>query len=121
MSKKLVDDYINNLPDEQRITLTNLRNLIKSIVPDSIEIISRGIPTFKYHGYLLQFAAYQNHCTFLPGSSSLIDELREELKDFETSKGAIKFTPKNTIPIALIRKIVRFRIRENLLLSNKHT
>jgi uncharacterized protein YdhG (YjbR/CyaY superfamily) len=114
MSKLKVEDYIINLPDMQRITLTKLRTLIKSIVPDAEEVISYGMPTFKYHGILVCYAAFKNHLSFFPGNGQLIDELKEELEGFETSKGTIKFTPTKTIPIALIRKIVRTRIRENL-------
>ncbi len=114
MSKLRVEDYINNLPDMHRITLTQLRTLIKSIVPDAVEVISYGMPTFKYHGILVCYAAFKNHCSFFPTNGQLINEYRDELEGFETSKGAIKFTPTKTIPIALIRKIVRTRIRENL-------
>jgi uncharacterized protein YdhG (YjbR/CyaY superfamily) len=117
MSKLNVKDYINNLPDSHRITLTKLRSLIKSIVPDAEELICYGMPTFKYHGTLVCYASFKNHLSFFPGNAHLIDELKEELTGFETSKGTIKFTPERTIPIALIRKIVRTRIRENLAKS----
>jgi uncharacterized protein YdhG (YjbR/CyaY superfamily) len=114
MSKLKVEDYINNLPDEQRITLTKLRSLIKSIVPDAEEVISYGMPTFKYHGMLVSYAAFKNHLSFFPCNGHLIDEFKEDLQEFTTSKGTIQFTSKHTIPVAVIRKIVRTRIRENL-------
>ena len=114
MSKLKVEDYINNLPDAHRIALTKLRTLIHSIVPDAQEVISYGMPAFKYHGILVCYAAFKNHLSFFPANGQLIDELKEELEGFEISKGTIRFTPTKSIPIALIRKIVRTRIRENL-------
>jgi uncharacterized protein YdhG (YjbR/CyaY superfamily) len=62
---------------------------------------------------LVGFAAARNHCAFYPCSGSTVETLKDELKNYETSKGAIRFQPAKPLPIALVRKIVRMRIAEN--------
>lgn len=76
-------------------------------------MISYDMPSYKYLGALVYFAAFQKHCSFFPASSRLIRTYQVELAGFETSKGTIRFTPEKPIPAALVRKIVRARVQEN--------
>jgi uncharacterized protein YdhG (YjbR/CyaY superfamily) len=80
---------------------------------ETTETISYGIPTFKYIGPLVGFAAFSDHCSFFPMNSSLIEAFKEELKNFETSKGTIRFALDKPLPTALLKKLVKARIAEN--------
>jgi uncharacterized protein YdhG (YjbR/CyaY superfamily) len=89
---KNVDEYLAGVPEPARSTLRTIREIIRSVVPsEATEAISYGMPTFKYKGSLLGFAAFSNHCSLFPMNSHLIDVFKNELKDFKTSKGTIRF------------------------------
>jgi len=85
---------------------------IRSVAPpETTEAISYGIPTFKYKGSLVWFAAFSKHCSLFP-TASVIEQFRNELKGFATSKGTIKFTMDKPLPIALVKKMVKARVRQ---------
>lgn len=108
-----VDDYLARLPEDSRLALEKLRTTIKSVVPDSLEVISYQIPTFKYQGRMLvSYAAFSEHCSFFPGAGP-IEAHRSELKSYQTSKGTIRFMPSQPLPATLIKKLVKTRIRLN--------
>ena len=108
-----VDDYLARLPEDSRMALEKLRRTIRSVVPDSVEVISYQIPTFKYQGRMLvSYAAFSEHCSFFPGAGP-IDAHQNELKSYQTSKGTIRFTPSQPLPKSLIKKLVKTRIRLN--------
>ena len=115
-SIKTVDDYLNTLPVDVRFVLDKLRSTIKSMAPEAEEVISYGMPGYKYHGMLVYFAAFKNHCSFFPGSSQII-KMYDELKEYKTSKGTIQFTIDKPLPVSLVKKIVKARMRENEVLS----
>ncbi len=111
-----VDHYLESITnDEVRSALTWMRSVIKDELPDAIETISYGMPMFKFHGMVVGFAAFKNHCSLFPGHT--VSDFAEELKDYKTSKGTIQFSPKEPLPEALIRLIVRRRADENLALA----
>ena len=90
-----------------------MRAAIRSVVPaDATEAISYGIPSFKYKGSLVWFAAFSNHCSLFPGSLSVIEAFKDELKDFPTSKGTIRFPVDKPLSAALVKKIVTMRLAE---------
>ena len=68
---------------------------------------------FKYKGLLVGFAAFPNHCSFFPGSGSVVEAFKHDLKDYQTSKGAIRFPVDKPLPVALLKKLVKARIAEN--------
>jgi len=111
-SIKTVDDYLNTLPEDVRFVLDKLRRTIKSMAPEAEEVISYGMPGYKYHGMLVYFAAFKNHCSFFPGSSQII-KMYDELKEYNTSKGTIQFTIDKPLPVSLVKKIVKARMRQN--------
>src|SRR3981189_492184 len=87
---KDVDEYLAGVPEPARSTLERVRAVIRSAVPaEATEAISYQIPTFKYKGSLIGFAAFSTHCSLFPMSASTIQAFKNELKDFETSKGTI--------------------------------
>ncbi|MGB9936506.1 MAG: iron chaperone [Methanobacterium sp.] len=108
-----VDDYIVSAPKKDREALENLRNTIKSAAPQSEEVISYGIPTYKYNGPLVHFAAFKNHLSFYGINKSLLDTFKDELKDHKISGTTVHFTAEKPIPEEFVRKIVKKRIEEN--------
>jgi uncharacterized protein YdhG (YjbR/CyaY superfamily) len=113
-ASKNVDEYIESVPEPARSTLIKTRAMIRSAVPpETTEVISYGIPTFKYKGPLFAFAAFSNHCSLFPMGSSVIQAFKDDLKDFQTSKGTIRFPVDKPPPAALVKKLVKARIAQN--------
>jgi uncharacterized protein YdhG (YjbR/CyaY superfamily) len=110
---KNIDEYIIGFPASTQKKLMQIRSKIKKAVPAAKETIKYGIPTFQLEGNLVHFAAYKNHIGFYPAPSSII-AFKNELTEYECSKGAIQFPIDKPIPIGLVDKIVKFRVRENL-------
>ena len=112
-SAKDIDRYFGSLPDESRAALENLRKVVRTVVPQAIEMISYGVPTFKLNNRMLvSYAGFKKHCSFFPGAGP-IEAHRSELKNFPTSKGTIRFTPDRPLSPALVKKLVKTRIRLN--------
>jgi uncharacterized protein YdhG (YjbR/CyaY superfamily) len=108
-----VDEYLARVPEPARGTLERVREAIQSAVPaGASEAISYGIPTFRYKGALVAFAAFKNHCSFFPMSYAVIRAFEKELKNFEVSKGTIRFPLEKPLPATLVRKMVKARIAE---------
>lgn len=107
-----VDEYMENIPEKERIVLEKLRKTIRSVAPKAEEVISYQIPTFKYNGGLVSYAAFKNHCSLFPWNAGLIKKI-EELKNYSTSKGTIHFTVDKPLPVALVKKIIKARMKEN--------
>jgi uncharacterized protein YdhG (YjbR/CyaY superfamily) len=111
---KSTDEYLAAVPEPARKTLNKIRSAIRSAVPpEATEAISYGMPSFKYKGSLVWFAAFSDHCSFFPGSGSVIAALQNELKNFQTSKGTIRFPVDKPLSATLVRKIVKARVAEN--------
>ena len=110
---KNIDEYIAGFPPEIQEKLEKIRATIRKAAPKAEEAISYMMPTFKLHGNLVHFAAFKNHIGFYPAPSG-IEEFREELSAYEGSKGAIRFPLDKPLPLALIGKIVKFRVKKNL-------
>lgn len=91
-----------------------MRSIIWSVVPEgATEVISYGIPTFRYQRMLVSLAAFKDHCSFFPLGSSVLDEFKEDLKSFRVSKGTLHFPLDKPMPPALVKKIVGARIKQN--------
>ncbi len=118
--RKTIDDYLEGVSVHQRKALQKLRQAIHAVAPKAEECISYGIPAFRLNGRsLVFFAAWANHCALYPGSSATLKKFRNELRDFQTSKGTIRFSPGNPLPVPLVRKLVKTRIAENNDRANK--
>ena len=109
-----IDEYLALQTAPVRAALEKLRQTIKSVVPDAEEAISYQIPSFKYHGMLVGFAAFEKHCSFFVMNPTFTALFKEDLKAFKTSKGTIQFTLDKPIPTALVKKIVQARVQQNL-------
>jgi uncharacterized protein YdhG (YjbR/CyaY superfamily) len=94
-----IDEYLIGLKAHQRLALEKVRRVIHDVVPKAEECISYGIPAFRLNGRsLVFFAAWANHCAFYPGSSAVLKRFRNELRNFQTSKGTIRFFPGKPCP-----------------------
>jgi uncharacterized protein YdhG (YjbR/CyaY superfamily) len=110
---KSVEEYLAGVPEPARGTLKRIRAAIRSAVPDeATETISYGMPMFKYKGMLLGYAAFKNHCSIFPGPA-VIEEFMDELKDYPTSRGTIRFPMDKPLSTALMKKLVKARIAQN--------
>jgi uncharacterized protein YdhG (YjbR/CyaY superfamily) len=111
---KTVDEYLAKVPEPARSTLTHVRQVIRSVVPpEATEVISYGIPMFKYNGMLVGYAAFSKHCSLFPTGSGVIDNFRKELAGYKTSRGTIQFPSDKGFPDGLLKKIVKARVKEN--------
>ena len=108
-----VEEYLNVVPGDKLLVLKKLRQTIRSVVPKAEEYISYGMPTFKYNGPLVSYAAFKEHCSLFPWGGSVIKKFADELGSFKTSKGTIQFTVDKPLPVALVKKLVKERMKEN--------
>jgi uncharacterized protein YdhG (YjbR/CyaY superfamily) len=114
-----IDEYVARFPPETQKVLQELRALIKELAPDATETISYAIPTFDLNGrHLVHFAGYARHIGFYPVPSAL-EAFKEELKPYKTGKGSAQFPLGRPLPTDLIRRIVAFRIAENISRASK--
>jgi uncharacterized protein YdhG (YjbR/CyaY superfamily) len=110
---KDIDEYIALFPSQAQKTLKKLRSVIIEAAPDSTEVISYQMPTFRLNGNLVHFAAYKNHIGFYPGPSGILT-FYDELSAYNLSKGTIRFPIDEELPYDLIIRIVKYRVKENL-------
>jgi uncharacterized protein YdhG (YjbR/CyaY superfamily) len=103
-----VDEYLASLPDDQRKTLTTMRENIRALAPDAVEAISYGMPTFKYRGRpLIHFAAAKNHCAIY---GDMVVAQHDLLEGYDTSKGTLRFSSNKPLPKTLLKKLLAGRI-----------
>lgn len=109
----MIDEYLKTVPPEQREALEKLRAAIHKAAPGAEECLSYGMPAFRLNGQLIAgFRAATKHCAYFPMSGSVVDTLKDDLKDYDTSKGTIRFQPSKPLPAALIKKLIKARIAE---------
>lgn len=107
-----VNEYIAGFPKATQTLLKQLRATIKKAAPHAEELISYQMPAYKYNGPLVYFAAYNNHIGFYPTPSG-IEAFKKELLVYKGSKGAVQFPLNEKLPLDLITKIVKYRVKEN--------
>jgi len=108
-----IDEYIAGFPPDIQAILEKIRATIRDAAPDAEEAISYQMPTFRLKGNLVHFAAYKNHIGFYPTPSGTA-QFQQELSPYKSGKGSIRFPLDQPVPFDLIRKIVEFRVKENL-------
>ena len=110
---KAVEAYLAKVPEPARGTLEKMRTMIRAAVPkEATEGISYGMPAFKYRKPLAGYAAFKDHCSLFPMSGAVVAAMKDELKDYVKSKGAIQFALEKPMPMALVKKIVKARLAE---------
>lgn len=112
MKAESTDEYISSFPEEIQIILQKIRKIVRENAPAAQETISYRIPTFKLKGNLVHFAAFKDHIGFFPTSSPR--RAFKELSKYKGGPGTIQFPLDKPIPYALIKKIVKYRVKENL-------
>jgi uncharacterized protein YdhG (YjbR/CyaY superfamily) len=108
-----VDEYIDAFPDKTKALLEKLRKAIKRAAPQAEEVISYNMPAFKLHGALVYYAGYKYHIGFYPTTSG-ITAFKKELSVYKGAKGSVQFSLDEPLPLDLVSRIVRFRVKENL-------
>ena len=107
-----IDEYLAGVSDEKRAALQQLRKMILDVIPAAEECISYQMPAFRYDGrVLVYFAAAATHCAFYPGG--MVNEFKDDLDGYSTSKGTIRFHPDRPLPASLVRRIVKARVAQN--------
>jgi uncharacterized protein YdhG (YjbR/CyaY superfamily) len=120
MNKKTpnIDDYAGRFPKEVQQLLKKMRLTIKKSAPKATETISYGIPAFTLNGNLVHFAAYKGHIGFYPGGSA-VTAFKKELSAFKGAKGSVQFPLDAPLPLALVSRIVKFRVKQSLSKTRK--
>jgi uncharacterized protein YdhG (YjbR/CyaY superfamily) len=119
---KTVSQYLARVPAYARSPLRKIRDAIRSVLPpDATETISYGIPAFKQKRVLVWYAAFSDHCSLFP-TAAAVAEFKNELKGYSTSKGTIHFPLSKPMPLVLIKKLVKARVKqtEGRLTTDKH-
>ncbi len=116
---KNVDEYLQSLPNEERIVLEKVRKHILTTAPKAEEVISYQIPLYKYLGHLIGFAAFKEHCSLFIVNKSILKIFEKELEQFHTTGTTIHFTPKKPLPVTLIKNIIKERMKQNEGLKTK--
>jgi uncharacterized protein YdhG (YjbR/CyaY superfamily) len=115
-----VEAYLAACPEPHRTTLEKMRAMIRAAAPkEATEVISYGMPAFRYKGGLVGYAAFKDHCSFFPMSASLLDDFADDVKDYRTSKGTLQFPVDKPLPSALVKKIVKARVVQNQTKKSK--
>jgi uncharacterized protein YdhG (YjbR/CyaY superfamily) len=107
---KTIDQYLAGIPDDARAALEKMRKAIKAAAPDAAEGLGYGMPSFKYRGRpLIYMAASKNHCALY---GPAVVEFQEDLTGYDASKGTIRFPPNKPLPAALVKKLVKSRMKD---------
>lgn len=114
-----IDEYILKFPKDVQKKLTQLRGLIKQVAPKAEEKISYQMPAFFLDGILVWFAAHTNHIGFYPKASA-IAKFEGELSKYKYSKGTVQFPMDEPLPVDLIKRMVKFRVEENMKMRPWH-
>jgi len=113
VSAQELDAYLAQIEEPKRTTLQQLRETIRSIVPDAEEGISYGCPAFRLNGKVIAgFAAFTNHLSYLPHSGSVLGRLRVDLKGYGGTKSALHFPIDRPLPKPLVRKLIQAKLEE---------
>jgi len=118
LTPKTIDEYIAGFPKDIQSKLQALRATIRKAAPDAEEAIKYQMPTFTLTGNLVHFAAFKNHIGFYPAPTG-IAAFKKELAAYKTSKGAVQFPLDQPLPLKLIARMVKFRVKENLAKAKK--
>lgn len=108
-----IDEYIATFPEDVKKILNQLRQTIHEAAPEAEETISYQMPTFTLHGNLVHFAAFKNHIGFYPTPTG-IEAFQQELAPYKGAKGSVQFPIDQPLPLSLIRRMVKYRVKENL-------
>ena len=109
-----IDEYIAGFPRDVQPILRRIRETIRNAAPDAEESISYRMPTFKLNGVLIYFAAFKTHIGLYPITPAMKAKFKKEIARYGAGKGTLRFPLDEPIPYALIGRIAKVRVRENL-------
>jgi uncharacterized protein YdhG (YjbR/CyaY superfamily) len=108
-----VNDYIGSFPEDTQRILIRIRKIILQEAPDAIESIAYKMPAYRINGKpLIYFAGFKNHIG-LYATPSTHSEFKDELSGYKHGKGSVQFPLNQPVPFDLIRKMVKFKVKEN--------
>jgi uncharacterized protein YdhG (YjbR/CyaY superfamily) len=108
-----IDQYLDALEEPKRATLALLRQTILDVIPEAEQGISYGAPAFRVRGKTIAgFAAFKNHLSYLPHSGSVFPQLKDELRGYSTSSGALRFDIGHALPAPLVEKLIAVRLQQ---------
>lgn len=110
---KDVSEYIKRAPKEAQQKLGAMRDCIRKAAPGATESLKYAIPAFSYKRMLLAYAAFEHHIGFYP-TASPVKAFAKELSKYHTAKGSVQFPMEESLPLPLISKITKFRVKEEL-------
>ncbi len=108
-----VDEYIAGFPEAVQEILQAVRDTIKRAAPEATELISYRMPAYKFHGVLVYFAGYKKHIGFYATPTGHA-AFKKELAVYKEGKGSVQFPINQPLPLSLITRIVKFRVKENM-------
>jgi len=108
-----IDEYIALFPLAQQERMQLIRKVIRENAPEAQERIAYQMPTFYYYGNIIHYACFTNHIGIFPGASG-VEHFLPELGTYKTSKGTIQIPHTMELPVDLIKRIVEFRLQENI-------
>lgn len=108
-----VDEYISVFPDKTKALLEKMRKTVSKAAPKAEELISYNMPSLNLEGRLIYYAGYKNHIGFYPMTSA-ISAFKKELSVYKGAKGSVQFPLDKPLPVDLISRMVKFRVKENL-------
>ena len=113
MSAEEIDQYLDALEEPKRTTLARLRQTIMEVLPEAEQGISYGVPAFRVRGKTVAgFAAFKDHLSYLPHSGSVFPQLKDELKDYSATSGALHFGVGEPLPAPLVNKLIAVRLQQ---------
>jgi uncharacterized protein YdhG (YjbR/CyaY superfamily) len=115
---RTIDEYIEAQPAGTQRVLKSLRAAIQAAAPEATQTINYGIPTFQLNGNLVHFAAFKKHIGFYPTPGG-IEAFRRELSRYASAKGSVQFPLDKPMPLALVTRIVKFRVKQQMQLIKK--
>ena len=108
----VIDDYLVRFSGLEKVELEKVRSVVSTNIPDAQEVITYGMPGYKYKGkYLVAFSVFKDHFGLFP-TSGPIEKLKYKLADYKTSKGGVQFTVEKPLPESLIKEILLARVAE---------
>ncbi|HEX7345813.1 MAG TPA: DUF1801 domain-containing protein [Candidatus Limnocylindrales bacterium] len=113
MVARSVDEYLADLPADQRQLLQGLRERIARLVPEATQAISYGMPAFKLDGkFLLSYAGWKSHCSLYPLTDSFLSSHADEIEPFDRTKGSLHFTPQKPLPDRVLDDLILARVAD---------
>jgi uncharacterized protein YdhG (YjbR/CyaY superfamily) len=108
-----VDSYLAAQPENIKIILEKIRDIIQKAVPEATELISYQMPAFKFHGIVAWYAPFKKHYSLFV-RPVVMEAFKKDLKPYELSKSAIRIPFDHPVPVDLITRIVHYSAYLNL-------